>query len=297
MILTYLLDGSVLPDPLECEKQLSCLPKERIEKIYRLKHIEARKQSFGAGLLLDYALREVCKICGGEAEIRYNPYGKPLLKAMYHSCGEPLSAQVPFNLSHSGKYIILSILSSSDARGQETGGVFIGCDIEQVKKYNPKTAKRFFTETEYRMLEGITDKKAQAEMFFRYWTKKESVLKLTGLGMALPMDLFDVSRSREVFVSQEKTAKWYAAVQEKEKQTEREKQTGKEREIENKIENKIEKEHTECRQAADILLHTPLYLQEYCYDDYRIAVCSSQNRFAPEFLLKKACIGGHVMIN
>ena len=54
MIVTYLLDTHTLPDPVENPELLDGLPQERIEKIRRLKHTESRKQSLGAGLLLEH---------------------------------------------------------------------------------------------------------------------------------------------------------------------------------------------------------------------------------------------------
>lgn len=251
MITTYLLDSSALPDPLQCPETLAALPEGRAEKICRLKHPDARRQSFGAGLLLQYIL-------GQGAKIHYNGFGKPL------------SAQAVFNLSHSGGYIILSICK--DTRIREDGSTCIGCDIETIKAYNRKTAKRFFTETEYRYLESISDTAIQAEHFSCYWTKKESVLKLTGLGMSLPMDCFDVSSSDRPIADIKKLTAWSAV-------------------------GKDNGHAEEYAKAASLLLHVPLYFKEYRYGGCCITVCSSLDSFAQEISVKKACIGERVVIN
>ncbi len=258
MIVTYFLDSSTLPDPLECKKELQKLPEERVEKINRLKHPDMRRQSFGAGLLLDHGLRK----CGcRKPEIRYNAYGKPYVD------------QVPFNLSHSGGCIILSTCrKDTESPGnlpiKETAGADgntgceIGCDIEQIqiKKYNPKIAERFFTKAEYQNLQSITDRQLQAELFFRYWTRKESVLKLAGLGMALPMDLFDVTSEEQPAVCREKAAKWFQTARDREK--------------------------PEYRQAETLLLDRQLYFQGYFYENCCITVCSTQKQFQKEIAVQ-----------
>ena len=140
MIVTYLLDTHTLPDPVENPELLDGLPQERIEKIRRLKHTESRKQSLGAGLLLEHGLRQAAEYAGEghqqaaelSSVIEYGAFGKP-----------HLAEGAPFNLSHTGSYAIVSImLSKENAAPDKTA---IGCDIEQVRKYDPRLARRFFT--------------------------------------------------------------------------------------------------------------------------------------------------------
>lgn len=272
MIITYLLDSRMLPDPLDDETALSGLPNERIERIRCQKHPDLRKQHLGAGLLLNYGLQQTAGT--KSVDIAYNCYGKPF------------AAQIPFNLSHSGDYIILSIQNSlqeqetAERLHNQTSGssrcvqspetklptdaLLIGCDIEQMKKYNPKVARRFFTNAEYQNLEHAADQNAQAKLFFQYWTRKESVLKLTGLGMALPMDVFDVSTGERAVVDLEKLNAWYEAW---------------------KGERPLE-----CRQAFQILQERTLFFKEYCYHNYCITVCSTEEQesiFFPILYIKE----------
>lgn len=268
MIQTYLLDSAALPDPLGkglpgAETGMYGLSAERMEKIRRIRHPGTRKQSFGAGLLTAYMLERLAP----EAVIRTSCYGKP-------AC-----AGVPFNLSHTKDAVILSVMDSGgkmakpfhkDAcagcnwKGRADAciccgldGVCIGCDIERVQTYRPQIARRFFTAAEYQSLEAASGAEAQAELFYRYWTKKESVMKLTGLGMRLPMELYDV-RSRQVVLDTEKALLWYGK--------NREQEQGK----------------REFAQAAEVLLHRKLLFKEYRYKEYCIAVCSIFGGFAPE---------------
>ncbi len=240
MIRTYLLEYSSLPDPLEQETDMEKLPVERIEKIARLKQPDARKQCFGAGLLLNY----VQKKAGAGAQISYNRFGKPFVEG------------IPFSLSHTEHYVMLSMWEAGQYHAEDDGEeVLTGCDMEHLRPYHPKTARRFFTRAEFQNLEAAAGGQEQAELFCRYWTRKESVMKLTGLGMALPMDFFDVRAGRAV-ADLEKIKGW----------------------------NMLQKEErqTEYTKAAEILRHRQLFFKEYWHDSCCMTVCSTQDEFAAE---------------
>lgn len=85
-----------------------------------------------------------------------------------------------FNLSHSGNYVLCVC-----------GDERVGCDIQIIKSYNEKIAKRFFTCDEYNVL-CVSDCKETD--FTRLWTLKESVLKLHGTGISGGLDSFDFSK-------------------------------------------------------------------------------------------------------
>lgn len=277
MIETFLLDISTLPDPLAVPKELGKLPRERIEKINRFKQPESRKQCFGAGLLLEYGLRrtavnhlpdkrgkqaaltdELLSVQNVEEENRTLSE-----KICFHSYGKPYLAGIPFNLSHAGSYVILSILAQQEK--SDKAYISIGCDIEPIKAYHPQIARRFFTRNEYLKLEQA-DSSTQAELFCQYWTRKESVLKMTGLGIAMPMDLFDISSGSKAVADREKTLAWQETVQKKE-QTSRKPAK----------EDDTEKIY---HHAAKSLLDNNLYMKEYRYDECCITVCSNYPQFA-----------------
>ncbi len=281
MIKTYIIRTDTLPDPLHQADSMQGLPKERIEKITRIKHEGARKQSFGAGLLL----KEVLKKTASGAEISYNSFGKPF------------AGGIPFSLSHTDNAAVLSIWETApdsrsaaiesiekDGRKQdirpenrepdscvkqcpdlehlsEEGGnqVFLGCDIEILQRCNPKIARRFFTGEEYRELEEAGSEQEKSWLFTRYWTRKESVMKLTGLGMALPMDIFDVRNAMAASVNREKVKAWADSVKEK-----------------------LQPEYA---RAAEILQNCTLFFKEYRLGSCCITVCSTVNRFAAETIM------------
>ncbi len=108
---------------------------------------------------------------------RYGENGKPYLE----------NSDVYFNISHSGNMVLCSISE------YETG-----CDIEKIKDYNPKIAKRFFTEKETNLLEN---KDTEDYIFARLWTLKESILKKSGRGISGGLDTYCFSdyADKEVF--------------------------------------------------------------------------------------------------
>lgn len=90
-----------------------------------------------------------------------------------------------YNLSHSGDYVMCAA---------ETDAVQfrVGCDLQQMEKLKMKIAERFFCREEYlAVLEGGTEEERR-DIFYRYWVLKESFLKATRKGMALPMNSFSI---------------------------------------------------------------------------------------------------------
>ncbi len=239
MIKTYVLDTTQLQDPLEdasCMELLS-FSNERMEKTVRIRQPDARKQSFGAGLFLSYVLQKA----GSGARLYFNSFGKPFVTG------------TPFNISHTKHYAILSIWEPQQPSDKDLP-LLLGCDIEMVHAYRPNIARRFFMPQEHETLESISQEHMQAELFCRYWTRKESVMKLAGLGMALPMNLYDV-RSGQAYADTGKTRAWI-----------------------------LEKEHAgpEYRKAAEILLEGRLFFQEYWHDGCCITVCSTKKECRQE---------------
>lgn len=165
MVKVYLSDVSKLPDPLDNPELLNELPEERRDKILRFKQEKDRKQSLGAGLLLEQSLEQH----GFDlADIRNSENGKPEIVGVH------------FNLSHSGD-MVACVISEQP----------VGCDVEQMDKRRTGVAKRCFTMREFEYLDGIDEEKQNGE-FYRIWTMKESYLKMTGEGITLALDRIEV---------------------------------------------------------------------------------------------------------
>ena len=106
----------------------------------------------------------------GEYTVRYSSDEKPAL-----ICQKDLY----FNISHSDDFVVVAV---SDKE--------IGCDIQEIRAYNPKVAVRHYCENETRLIENSDDKDGA---FIRLWALKESILKFTGKGISGGLSSYDFS--------------------------------------------------------------------------------------------------------
>lgn len=118
-------------------------------------------------------ITENWRLSPNEYRIEKGKHGKPYLKTH----GIPAY----FNISHSGDYIICAISNQE-----------VGIDIEQRGKIRMEVARRFFHPQEVALLEGTSDEQKTRELFFNYWSVKESYLKYTGSGLSSPLSSFEV---------------------------------------------------------------------------------------------------------
>lgn len=105
-----------------------------------------------------------------------------VLKYAEHEHGKPYLKDYPnlhFNLSHSGDYALVGVAEQA-----------IGVDIEQqADRDEIALAKRFFSRDECQWI-AAKPKAEQQKAFFTLWTRKEAVIKLTGLGLQMGLDTF-----------------------------------------------------------------------------------------------------------
>lgn len=142
------------------------MPLERREKTDRMRFPKDKRLSLGAGALLDFALRVEGVT---DREFSYEKNRKPCLK----------NSNLRFNLSHSGNMVFCAVADTD-----------VGCDVEKVTEIDLKIAARFFFKEEYAALLACPDPAKRKDLFFRYWTLKESFMKVTGLGFMLNLDDF-----------------------------------------------------------------------------------------------------------
>ena len=106
----------------------------------------------------------------GEYTVRYIADEKPSL-----ICDRDLY----FNISHSDDFVVVAV---SDKE--------VGCDIQEIRPYNPKVAVRHYCENETRLIENSENKDG---VFIRLWALKESILKFTGKGISGGLSSYDFS--------------------------------------------------------------------------------------------------------
>ena len=165
MVHLYAADTANLTDPKENPALLDELDIERKCKIMKYLKAEDRKRSLGAGLLLN---RILPRYGASPAGIRLGSDGKPKVEGIF------------FNLSHSGHIVICA-----------TADKEVGCDVEQIVKAPEGVAERFFHSGECAYINACVEEERDRR-FFRIWTMKESYIKMTGEGMSLDFDRFEL---------------------------------------------------------------------------------------------------------
>ncbi len=164
----YYADTAPLSDGALFEHLRERLPRFRPVKVDHTEFEKRNKQYVAAGILLMKAMDDLGEDVSDLA-IAIGENGKP----------EFVGSRVKFNLSHSHNRVMCAV-SYDD----------VGCDTERIGNMNTVEAKRFLHTYEYRGLESTEDNEECNHLFYRIWTLKESFMKATGLGMALPLDAF-----------------------------------------------------------------------------------------------------------
>lgn len=150
----------------------------RKSKVDRCKFDQDKRLSLAAEVLLQYGLQQAG--IAPDAVIVYGEHRKPFL----------LRSGTEFNLSHSGDYVLCAVSDSA-----------VGCDVQLMQPGRLAAARRF-APAEYAHIMAQPTEAAQNELFYRYWTAKESFLKATGLGLQLPLQEVEIHLGDTVTVRQ-----------------------------------------------------------------------------------------------
>lgn len=176
MINTYKLNDDKL-----FQNYYNIMSSYRQKKIMKYKFRKDRNLSLGAGILLDYGLKQYGL---NECDMRYAAGNNE----------KPCFLDWPylhFNISHSESMVICSFSNKE-----------IGVDIEKITGIDSDIAKRFFCTSEYEYILSQTFDRKRKEAFFRIWVLKESFMKMTGLGMSLLTNSFEIILGDNITVKQ-----------------------------------------------------------------------------------------------
>lgn len=234
--MTHAFYTSISKVPKDCWKLLyDALPwEERKRKACRFRFQDDRRRCIAAGALLKFLLEQwtadglvsetACNVSRSPEsnhKIRLSPesvqddrymltmgeYGKPALfyaqgcdmKSFSQRVNAVQSAdrngqslpgsimpEVLFNLSHSGDYAVCAI-----------GDVPVGVDVQCPEKNQGDLAAYFFTGAEQQWIAQAGDPDDEIRRFTRIWTRKESYLKLLGIGLNMELDSFEVIPGQE----------------------------------------------------------------------------------------------------
>lgn len=96
-------------------------------------------------------------------DIKYGKNGKPYLS----------ESRVCFNISHSGEYVVCAISDEVE---------ILGVDIEKHKTINIFDFYNIWTKEEWKLIQ-----EEDISTFYKFWTRKEAVIKAEGTGLELPL--------------------------------------------------------------------------------------------------------------
>lgn len=146
------------------------MDEKRKEKCSGYKNDSDKKLCIAADMLLRKALSEIFSVNEKDFVFDVDERGKPYLVNYY--CN--------FNISHSGDYIAICINKNKR----------VGIDIEKIRPVKRTLIERVCAEEEkqyifsgFEIKGSSFDEKELCERFFRVWTYKEAILKLTGEGI------------------------------------------------------------------------------------------------------------------
>lgn len=165
MVKLYVADISNLPDPLLSSELLDQLSVDRQQRIHNLKQEKSRKQSMGVGLLLQKVLALYHM---QDSQVYVGEHGKPMVEGL------------EFSLSHSGELVACAVSDKP-----------VGCDVEAIREAPEGVAERYFSDGEKTYLSRFSGEEYN-HAFFRIWTMKESYVKMTGEGLGVPFEAYEV---------------------------------------------------------------------------------------------------------
>lgn len=174
MVKVYIADATILHDIQLFKRLYTGLDASRRAKADRFRFEKDKRLCVAAGALLQYALQleNVRK-----PSIKVTSNGKPFL------AGEE---SVYFNLSHSEGMVMCAIADKE-----------VGCDVEKKAELDQELVEYAMTEYEIGRIYGLESDTEQQEMFFRFWTLKESYMKAIGLGIGLEPKSFGMRALHE----------------------------------------------------------------------------------------------------
>lgn len=171
-----------LPDS-DAQYFTSLLSNEEHQRAERYLFSKHRARFIAARVQLKMILGRYTGLSPDQVTFSYNAYGKPSLE------GAGAGQRLCFNVSHSHELGLVAI----------TGGMDVGVDIERIRPDIDYVhiSRQFFSPGEIERL-LVLPADEQVEAFYTCWTRKEAFIKGCGMGLATPLDQFEVSMDANV---------------------------------------------------------------------------------------------------
>lgn len=159
------------------EQWHTLLGEDEKKRAARIRIERARRQFIIARGVLRELLANYLRRQAREIMFTYGPHGKPLLPTTENP------KELHFSLSHSHG---LAVFAFTERRE-------LGVDVERVRDKVPceALARRYFSPRETAELMSLPPVQRR-RAFFHCWTRKEAFIKAKGMGLALPLNQFEV---------------------------------------------------------------------------------------------------------
>ncbi len=184
-ILVFAADVRGLPE-IPDTRLPELFPDRRAEKLRKFRMPEDRIRSAWAELLLRLMLEKFCGIPRTAQCLSRMEHGKPYVTVPASSAGAVCAAGcVPeVSISHSGPWAAVSL-------EPEPHGVDV--EVRREDRMIRSIADRWFLPAEAEAVRNAPEAE-RAELFLRFWTVKESFLKMTGEGLSAGPQTADALR-------------------------------------------------------------------------------------------------------
>ncbi len=141
--------------------------------------------------LRDYVLERSLELATGKKfhnfEVSYNKYGKPTVNSDIH-----------FSISHTRGFVCCAVCD-----------VEVGVDAEYIRPVNTALINKICNTEEKQAL--LSGRNGYSE-FFKYWTLKESYIKMIGMGLSFPMNKINFTFHNNNIVSNAENASFDATI-------------------------------------------------------------------------------------
>jgi 4'-phosphopantetheinyl transferase len=161
-------------DQVDPELFQNILSADEINRADRFKNAEVANRFVTSRGILRMVLARYLHVNPASLNLSTTNYGKPFLTGLW-------SNSINFNISHSGNLMLIAI--SEDQK--------VGIDLEKIHHDidSKSIASIVFSSEE---IAYLSRSGYQPGDFYEIWTRKEAVLKATGLGFSYPSDRFSV---------------------------------------------------------------------------------------------------------
>jgi 4'-phosphopantetheinyl transferase len=163
-----------LTDPELLARYRSLLSPDEAARLERFMLAKDRHQGLIARALVRTTLSRYADVRPADWQFTTNRYGRPEIAG-------PVNASLRFNLSHTRGLVACAVAWERE----------VGVDVENLERPGEYVhlAQRFFAPGEAAHVASLPVEQ-QREVFFDYWTLKESYIKARGMGLALPLGDF-----------------------------------------------------------------------------------------------------------